>query len=274
MQTLTRGSRGPDVRFLQIVLNTHLVGRPRLRPDAVFGPGTEEAVRAFQQARRLHPDGVVGPTTWRELTAPVPRPAANVTRFVAQLGTMENFIDHVHQLETRHRSDVEVMTQLSDFTATAQNQRYLIIQRRSPGVIDFRHFFAAASEAHSAARSRRSPGIPLGGTRGDTLLLGVGNEVAQCVDEATRGQLNSCFAREDLGSNRLGAEFGRAVTIARAEGSRVPIHEMLRTYLRQFVPLSPRSVEQVRMPSNSGVVREALTAILLGVYDFLVHDAY
>jgi peptidoglycan hydrolase-like protein with peptidoglycan-binding domain len=32
-------------------------------PDGTFGPSTEEAVVAFQQANGLSPDGIVGPET-------------------------------------------------------------------------------------------------------------------------------------------------------------------------------------------------------------------
>ena len=40
--------------------------------DGYFGPGTEEAVRAFQLANGLDVDGWVGPDTWRHLVPGAP----------------------------------------------------------------------------------------------------------------------------------------------------------------------------------------------------------
>lgn len=52
---LRRGSRGTEVAALQSKLN--------LIPDGIFGPITEEAVRAFQKSRGLTVDGIVGNQT-------------------------------------------------------------------------------------------------------------------------------------------------------------------------------------------------------------------
>lgn len=67
MRTLTMGSHGADVMFLQCLLNKRNAN-PRLVEDGAFGPRTRTAVVAFQQAARSpHADGVVGPQTWGQL---------------------------------------------------------------------------------------------------------------------------------------------------------------------------------------------------------------
>lgn len=65
MQTLSRGSIGPDVRLLQSTLNR--IGYNAGTVDGVFGGETYQAVIAFQRNNGLTADGVVGPATWRAL---------------------------------------------------------------------------------------------------------------------------------------------------------------------------------------------------------------
>lgn len=61
---LRRGARGDAVRRLQVALTDN--GHPTAA-DAVFGPLTQAAVRAFQHRHGLVVDGVVGPATWAAL---------------------------------------------------------------------------------------------------------------------------------------------------------------------------------------------------------------
>ena len=64
MQILRQGSRGPQVKLLQRLLN--LEARKKvLAEDGIFGPRTKREVTAFQSGKPpLKPDGIVGPRTW------------------------------------------------------------------------------------------------------------------------------------------------------------------------------------------------------------------
>src|SRR5262252_1647667 len=81
MATLQRDSSGPDVTALQQRLKD--LGFDPNGVDGHFGPGTEAAVRAFQQAKGLTVDGKVGPNTQAALQtdgaspggSPAPAPA-------------------------------------------------------------------------------------------------------------------------------------------------------------------------------------------------------
>ncbi len=59
-----RGSRNENVRTVQFLLN---VFGANLVTDAIFGPLTEAATKAFQKANGLVQDGIVGPITSRAL---------------------------------------------------------------------------------------------------------------------------------------------------------------------------------------------------------------
>lgn len=64
---LRRGARGETVEALQrSLLAADLDPGPI---DGIFGKRTDEAVRAFQEARGLAVDGLVGPVTWEALLA-------------------------------------------------------------------------------------------------------------------------------------------------------------------------------------------------------------
>jgi hypothetical protein len=271
-EILRQGARGPKVKFLQIRLNASGLATQKLDVDGVFGSRTKAAVQSFQTKHGLIADGVVGPKTWRALGLEAAKRAAppNVQKFVHQLGTVDDFVGHVRKLEaSTPSSKADLMLNLRDFSGTSDNRRYLIVRKSRISIIDFRHFFAAASEAYVKGNP-----TPLGGRRGDTLLLGLGNEVAQCIDEVTRQQLNSCFSPEDLMSNRFGAEFGRLVTIRMAENSPKPVSELLAGYLHGLDPQSVQSVQRVKLPSKPGILLEAITAVLIGIYDWIIPDAY
>ncbi|HEU4578501.1 MAG TPA: TIGR02594 family protein [Polyangiaceae bacterium] len=104
--SLQEGSRGSDVRRLQILLNDRVVPRPRLRVDGSFGARTRAAVEAFQSAKRLKVDGIVGERTWAALgqrptppVSPTPpdaigAPWLNVAQ--AELGVRENSLPGQH----------------------------------------------------------------------------------------------------------------------------------------------------------------------------------
>ena len=64
--TLRQGSKGADVQTMQRRLSD--LGYS-LGVDGNFGPGTAQAVIAFQQKNNLGNDGVVGPNTWAALWA-------------------------------------------------------------------------------------------------------------------------------------------------------------------------------------------------------------
>lgn len=68
---LRQGSRGDNVRLMQQYLDT-LAGvypLPELAIDGIFGPATENAVRAFQRLFGLTADGIIGPATWERIVA-------------------------------------------------------------------------------------------------------------------------------------------------------------------------------------------------------------
>lgn len=66
---LRKGDTGPLVREVQGNLRRLGAGIP---VDGIFGPRTDQAIRAFQKSKHLPADGVVGPVTLRALHAVSP----------------------------------------------------------------------------------------------------------------------------------------------------------------------------------------------------------
>ena len=86
MRTLKKGSQGEDVRAMQEMLTKlgYDVGAKDGKADGIFGPKTEEAVKAFQTANGLPADGIATIQTLELLAAaaagpedeqPAPEPA-------------------------------------------------------------------------------------------------------------------------------------------------------------------------------------------------------
>jgi peptidoglycan hydrolase-like protein with peptidoglycan-binding domain len=76
-----QGSNGDAVRAVQSQIHSRGDGAAQITIDGIFGPVTNEAVRAFQTILGLTVDGIVGPQTWNHLvngylTAPQPQTAA------------------------------------------------------------------------------------------------------------------------------------------------------------------------------------------------------
>ena len=271
---LRKGSRGKDVALLQLRLNTRLVPSPRLNPDGIFGPKTHNAVVAYQKQSSLVIDGIVGPKTIFALRAPpISSAPPNLQKFAAELGGIDDFVFHVRRIESRASSPGEVFDELVDFYQTDVGSRYLIVKKDNVSIIDFRHFFAAAGQAFNAALSRQKD-LPFSRGEGNAVLLGVGNEIAQCMSEAIEMELNSCFSSEDLGSNRLGARWGELVTIQIAEASDTPLYGQLRRYLETLEPVSPHQIKGTELQGSWDQILESISAILHGIGDLLIPSAY
>lgn len=65
LAVLKKGSRGDNVKALQILLNGY--GFNCGKADGVFGINTQNAVLKFQKANGLDDDGIVGEQTWTKL---------------------------------------------------------------------------------------------------------------------------------------------------------------------------------------------------------------
>ena len=67
MRVLKYGSKGDDVKALQILLMGNACPCGKWGADGEFGIATENAVKQYQQKKKLQFDGIAGPQTWRSL---------------------------------------------------------------------------------------------------------------------------------------------------------------------------------------------------------------
>ncbi len=67
MRTLKFGSKGEDVKALQILLMGNACPCGKWGADGDFGISTENAVKDYQRKKKLQTDGVAGPATWGSL---------------------------------------------------------------------------------------------------------------------------------------------------------------------------------------------------------------
>lgn len=67
LPVLQKGSTGPAVESLQILLIGHDYGCGSSGADGSFGPSTDNSLRCYQQAHGLIVDGSCGPATWARL---------------------------------------------------------------------------------------------------------------------------------------------------------------------------------------------------------------
>jgi hypothetical protein len=67
LSVLRKGSKGAEVKALQILLIGHKYPCGLFGADGDFGSSTDAAVRKFQKAKNLTADGIVGKNTWSAL---------------------------------------------------------------------------------------------------------------------------------------------------------------------------------------------------------------
>lgn len=105
MLTIKLNDRGPEVRKLQLLLNSLVTPRPNLRIDGHFGQRTHQAVVTFQRAKGLTPDGQVGPRTraalgLKSISVPMATPATPSAPWmdiaIAELGVHEDSLPGQH----------------------------------------------------------------------------------------------------------------------------------------------------------------------------------
>lgn len=67
MDTIRRGTKAPQVKLAQRLVNLRVAPRPKIKEDGIFGPKTDAAIRQFQASKGVISNGIVDANTWRSL---------------------------------------------------------------------------------------------------------------------------------------------------------------------------------------------------------------
>jgi murein L,D-transpeptidase YcbB/YkuD len=113
---LQRGSQGARVKTLQYMLRGARDAWKSLAADGVFGPQTEEIVRAYQGFTGLTVDGIVGPLTWASITG------GHAVGSTVRRGDTGEFVKAAQNELDRHNFSLMVDGIVGDKTDTAVRQ--------------------------------------------------------------------------------------------------------------------------------------------------------
>ena len=175
-------------------------------------------------------------------------------KFAYSIGSADDFVQHLRILEAKNN-----LSNLSNFGSTNSGGRYLLVAKGSTPVIDFRHFFAAMSQRLSGGVTEKFWSVKFKNTfrsESGVLLLGVVNEISQCIDETAKLKLESCFAFEDLASNRLGVEFAEMVIRYQSNNAKINHGDLLKIFLANLDPLPASRLADIKVNIAKSVLLE------------------
>lgn len=206
------------------------------------------------------------------------RSTSKIKEFIKYLGEINDFVSYIKVLEKPEEWNKlkNSYTGGEGFSKTPNNKRYLAVKNGPTKIIDFRHFFASMYLTSDGAFNFSTKSV------GGTLLLGVGQEIKQCfsetgksiketwVSESLQYKINSCFSNEDLGSNRLGAQFGEIILKSRSINSKETLASMLFRFLIKLEPLTVSDISKLQINSSKDNIAELVIALIVGVKDTLI----